>query len=121
MDKKNVREFIKTHKKEIAIAAIATVVGSVAFVITRKTPKFAKETIKSVTTKVMPTDIPKPELEFGTLTDLWVDDLGVINAIVNDITVADLGKFGEQLTKIDGVENNTVVTAVMGFINNPET
>lgn len=46
MDKKNVREFIKTHKKEIAIAAIATVVGSVAFAITRKTPKFAKETIK---------------------------------------------------------------------------
>ena len=120
MDKKNIREFIKTHKKEIAIAAIATVIGSVAFAITRKTPKFAKETIKSVTTKVMPTDIPKPELEFGTLTDLWVDDFGV-NVIVNDITVADLGKFGEQLTKIDGVENNTVVTAMMGFINNTET
>lgn len=120
MDKKNIRKFIKTHKKEIAIAAVATVVGSVAFVITRKTPKFAKETIKSVATQVMPTDIPKPELEFGTLTDLWVDDFGV-NAIVNDITIADLGKFGEQLTKIDGVENDTVVTAVMGFINNTET
>ena len=120
MDKKNVRKFIKTHKKEIAIAAIATVIGSVAFVITRKTPKFAKETIKSVATQVMPTDVPKPELEFGTLTDLWKDEWG-INAIVNDITIADLGKFGEQLTKIDGVENDTVVTAMMGFLEKTET
>lgn len=120
MDKKNVKEFVKTHKKEIAIAAAATVGGVLAFAITRKTPKFSKETIKSVTTQVMPTDILKPELDFGTLTDLWVDDYGV-NAIVNDITVADLGKFGEQLTKIDGVENDTVVTAMMGFLEKTET
>lgn len=119
MDKKNVKEFVKTHKKEIAIAA-ATVGGVLAFAIIRKAPKFSKDAVKIDTTQVMDTYLPKPELEFGTLTELWKDEWG-INAIVNDITIADLGKFGEQLTKIDGVENDTVVTAMMGFLEKTET
>ena len=63
MDKKNVKEFIKTHKKEIAIAAAATVGGGLAFAIIRKAPKFSKEAVKIDTTRVMDTYLPKPELD----------------------------------------------------------
>lgn len=118
MNKNEVKEFVKTHKKEIALTALAVVGGAVVFAITRKNPKIATQAVEKVSENQWKW-LDAPELSIGTITDLstngqWTD------AIVNDITVADLGRFGEELCKIEGVKPNTIVSSVMSFIGEVE-
>ena len=117
MDKKKVKEFVKTHKKEIALTALAVIGGTVVFAITKKKPKIRSTTVNGVFNEI--TDLAKPELGFGTITELWKEG-DYTNAIVNDITVADLGRFGDELCKIEGIKPETIVTSVMGFIGEVE-
>lgn len=114
MDKNKVKEFVKTHKKEIALTAVAVVGGVIIFAITKKKPKIVTQLAEAVPANKWRW-IDAPELELGTITDLstngeWID------AIVNDITVGDLGRFGEELCKIEGVNPNTIVSSMMSFI-----
>lgn len=110
-----VKTFVNDHKKELIVGAGVTgtvLIGSIVYMITKQKPKIAD--ISSVVTKIE--DLEKPELDFGRLDELWRED-SVVNLIVNDITVADLGAFGEQLKKINGVADDTTVTALMGLLN----
>ncbi len=107
------KEFVKEHKKEIAIGLACVVGGAVVYKITKKAPKFEKledcELIGSVTVDI-------PQLKIGKIDDLWCDDFGK-NLIVNDITVANMGEIGQEFLKIDGVTEDTVVTGVIGLLN----
>ena len=117
---KKVKEFVNTHKKEIALTAVTANDGVMVYAITKKKPK--PDSVKHCSGRY-PWGVKvlnKPEMTLGTLTELWEED-GYINAIVNDFTVADLGRLGEELCKIDSVTPDTTVTALMGFLNVTET
>lgn len=77
----------------------------------------ATENIKKI---VEPEPIPV-NLGLGTLTDVW-KEAGNTNLIVNDITVADLGKLGEAMENIiTDTKATTQVSAVIGLFNPVET
>ena len=112
------KTFVKEHKRELAIGAgVAGImmIGGVVYMITKKKPKIANISESVFHTK----DLEKPKMDIGTLTDLWQEG-GYINAILNDVTVADLGAVGEQFLKIDGVTNDTVVSAVISLLDKVE-
>jgi hypothetical protein len=113
-----VKAFAKDHKKEIAIGIGVLVGGTVVYKIVKSSPKVIDicETIdKSNVIK----DLEIPKTELGTINELWQDGFGK-NLILNDVTVGDLGKVGEEFLKIDGVTNETVVTAVVGLLDEVE-
>ena len=120
MDKNKIKEFANAHKKEIALTLTVTaaVGGALVYAITKKKPKLNPDAVKCVFNRIE--DLNKPEMNLGTLTELWKED-GIINAIVNDFTIADLGRLGEELCKIESVRPDTTVTALMGFLNVTET
>ena len=95
-------EFIKTHKKGIAITAGLTVAG---IAVARSMSKVV--------------DLPKPELSVGTMQELWTEKQSngevYINAIVENLTAADLGRFGEEMMKVDGIGPDTVASLIIGF------
>ena len=109
-------EFVKDHKKDILVGAITTVTavcGIALFVMGKK-----KSLIPVEFTGVIQTpnakDIHVADWNVGTLTDCWREG-GWINLIAKDFTVADAGKLGEELLKIDGVTADTVLQTVMTF------
>ena len=111
MNKKKVKEFVKKHKKAIALSAIAGVSGGVIFAITKKKPKIDK-VVEKVVDKW--TDVDSSVIEMGKIEQCdtngkWID------VVVNDINVSDLGKFGEELTKLEGVESETGVSAIISL------
>ncbi len=124
-------EFVKNHKKEVLIGTGLVVIGGVIYIVTKKKPKGMKNFKASDTVIDMLSDgeckfmtfekyanmnLEIPEVELGEISDLWVDKFGK-NLILNDVTVADLGKVGEQFLKIDGITNETNVTAVVGLLD----
>lgn len=109
MGKNKVKEFVKNHEeKAIAIGAISAIgVGAMIMLGVR----VLKTTIKNI-------DIPDT-WSVGTITDLWTEHTWT-NAIISDITVADLGKLGEEFQKINGVKPDTVVSAVVSLLRTVE-
>lgn len=99
-------EFAKTRKKELVIAA-GTVTLAVGFIL------------YAIMRKKLPVDLPIPELNVGKINELWRETQGngeqYINAIVDELTVADLGRFGEEMMKVDGIDLDTTVSAIIGF------
>ena len=118
MKQKKVKEFVNTHKKEIALTAVTVIGGALVYAITKKKPTPNSDAVKCVFNRVE--DLTKPEMNLGTITELWKEG-DYVNAIVNDFTVADLGRLGEELCKIDSVMPETTVTALMGFLTVIET
>lgn len=115
MDKKqnNVAEFVKNHKKEVAIGvtgAAALICGIVYFATSKKS--YTPVKFSGVFETLASRDIPIDDWSVGTLTDCWRES-GWINAIANDFTVADAGKLGEELLKIDGVTIDTAMQVVL--------
>lgn len=110
MTKKEVKEFFKNHWKELAAGAAVCVGGVIIYTITKQKPK----AISEVVSKVLPnTDLAKPvDWGIGELTELWDEGFGP-QAIVNDISVSDLGDLGSELLKIDGVKENDKVSAIL--------
>lgn len=111
--KDKLEEFIETHEFEIGVAAgVVACVAGVA--VTCVAGKCMTRGIK---------DLPVPEMEIGKITMLWDEWWNknarekCANAIVTDLTIADLGRFGNELTKIEGVKLDSpvqlVVTALM--------
>ena len=52
----------------------------------------------------------------GKVNDLW-NEGGHGNAIVQFFKVKDMGDLGEDLKKLDGITDDTEVSAVLSFIN----
>ena len=116
-----VKNFVVDHKKEIAIGVGVIVGGVVVYKIVKHIPKADLVTDvdwSGMTEEIVDLEIPK--LEVGTIDELWSDQWGK-SLILNDITVGDMGKIGEEFLKIDGVTKDTVVTATMGLLDKVES
>lgn len=131
--REKVVEFVKTHKKEVAIAAgvTATVIGgAVIFAITKKEPKFkvTEDLMKQMDhdwKAEMDKKISALNWTVGEMTDLYEVDFDdgkpFTEAIVNKLTLADIGKLGEECRKFEGVTDETGVSMVISLAQNVET
>ena len=115
MEKKKVLNFVKNHKKTIAYLAVVTVGVAVGGSVVHK--MIAKK--KSVFTyETKDLDIPS-DWEVGRLDGLWREDKqtkGVVGTI-DHLKLEDLGKFGEEALKIDGVTEDMDVALIFGIVN----
>lgn len=118
MSKNEIKDYIKNHKKEIVIGAISVVGIGVMTAIGVKSLKTVKTIVPDVAKSIDDIDVPDT-WSVGTVTQLWKENTWT-NAIINDITIADLGKLGEELQKIDGVKSNTEVSAMFGLLKTVE-
>ena len=101
--------FVKNHKKELAIAGVSAVIGGVVFAVTRKKPVLVHCWTRTCD------DIPIPELSVGTVNALWKED-GYIDTIVNNIPIASIGEFFEELVKnVEQINPDGTIDAVVGF------
>ena len=117
--KEKVLNFVKEHKKELAIAAVAVVGGTVLFALTRKKPESIKMLEATAGSDWKQKELARIEAldwNLGEVTDLW-NEGECVNAIINDITVADLGKLGEESLKIEGITKDTTVSMLIGYLN----
>lgn len=115
MEKKQnkVVEFVKTHKKEIAIvatSAAAFICGIALYAMGKK--HYVPVKFSGVIETPAARDISIDDWSMGTLRECWHEG-GWINAIVTDFTVVDAGKLGEELLKIDGVAMDTAMQVVL--------
>lgn len=117
MGKTKVTEFVKNHKKEIAIGAISAMGIGIVIAFGTRVSKTMKIT-KSNASTIENIDIPDV-WGVGTMTDLWTEGTWT-STIVNNITVADLGKIGEELQEINGVKSGTEVSAMLSMLNTVE-
>lgn len=118
VNKEKVKEFVKEHKKELIIAGATMVVGGVVFAITKQKPKLdgvARQSGRYPWESIIG-EIEIPELSFGQI-ELLHKNGDLIEFIANDITVGDLGKWGEELIKFENVTPETGVNAVMSLCN----
>jgi hypothetical protein len=105
METKNkVIEFVKTHKVKLALAA-AAVTGTVIWAITRDKPSNY-------------IDISKPTLSTGewTLLQRGIKGkfTGCVTGCVNAVDVADLGKVGDALATIEGIDGHEPIRVIFG-------
>lgn len=114
MEKKNkVVEFIKTHKKQLAVCA-ATAIGGIVLIAIGKKRSMNTVNFSGVFSTPSAKDIKVADWGCGTLAECWREG-GWINTIVTDFTVADAGKLGEELMKIDGVTSDTALQTVLSL------
>lgn len=107
------------HKKEILIAVAGVAGGVVVYkIVGGKIFKSSSEdAVGTYVSFVGGSEMPIPEIDVGTVTELWKADDGSIDAIVNDLKLADIGKLGESLKAIEGITDESNVCAVIGFAN----
>lgn len=105
MDKKNkVIEFIKNRKVQVALAA-GTAVGVITWLITRdKAGNYI--------------DITRPTLPTGEWALLQRGIKGKFNGCVTGcataVDITDLGKFGDALATIEGIDGHEQVRIIFG-------
>lgn len=117
MDKQKIVKFIKTHKKEIALTGAAVIGGVVIFAVTKhwssSYAKFVTDNGEVLSGRAAEdARISSLNWGLGTITDLW-NEGDYTNAIVNDITIADIGKLGEELLKDEMIKPDSTVSVVV--------
>jgi len=124
MDKKKVRKFVREHKKELIVGA-GFVLGTVACVIVGKSLRTSKDvTVPAVKApegfQILNNikDIEVPEgFSVGKTIDLFEDGDEIV-AIVQDLTVNDLGKFGKELIKYGFITDGAEGAITAEFLRN---
>lgn len=111
-----VKDFGKKHWKEL-LAGGAVVGGTIAAISIGKKytpPMPIKELTDSNTDwwKEEMKRIAELDWQVGQMTSLW-DEGEFTEAIVNNVKVSDLGRFGEELKKIEGLTDESVIGAVI--------
>lgn len=114
MKENKVVNFIREHKKVITVGAV-TIVGGIVAVALGKHVNLT--TIAGATISESSKDIKVDGWDIGKLEMCW-EESGFINAIVDDLTVADVGDLGKNLLKIDGVTPDTSLSVLLGVPNN---
>lgn len=127
MTKQEIKNFIKEHKKEILIGAGITVVGGVAYLVTKRKPKFNTVADIGIDNNFVKkfnsirleeqARIEAFNCGVGTVSDMW-NEGGALNFIINDVTIDELGLLGQEFSKLDEVSDNTTVSLVVGLIHN---
>jgi hypothetical protein len=109
-------QFIKDHKAGIIAGGItaAAAVGGIVLVAIGKKKSGVITEFSGVFSTPSARDIPVADWSVGTLDECWRES-GWINLIARGFTVADAGKFGEELLKIEGVTADTELQTVMSF------
>ena len=107
------KTFVKEHKNEIiaGVIGVGVTVGSIAYIMVTKKPVKIPEAVKPNFAAIEKSRIEKLNWRLGDMTDLW-NEGGHINTIINDITMADLGKLGDELIKIEGVTMETGISII---------
>lgn len=103
MTKHEFVEYVKNHKKEIALGALG-LIGTgllVAFGVEVSKASMERNLVEGFTT--------------GKVNDLW-NEGGYGNAIVQFFKIKDMGALGEDLKKIGGITDDTEVSAVLSFV-----
>lgn len=116
MVQNRVVNFINNHKKGIAIVG-ATVAGGLALIALGKCTRIVS--VAGATKSLKSNDINVDGWDLGKLSMCW-EEGDYINAIVEDLTLADAGKLGENLLKINGMTPDTGLSVVVGMPNNRE-
>lgn len=114
MSKNKVLTFVKEHKKEIAVAAVGLVCAVGIGVIVSGKPVF-RCAGKTLTNFGKCKNIDIPEAGVGLVTDLW-NEGSHTHAIIDNISMSDLGKVGEIFKNLPGVTDSTQVSAFVGFV-----
>lgn len=122
MTKHEFVEYVKNHKKEIALGALGLVGTGVLIAIGVKSYNSIKENANPVQ---MIGDIIDDNwtesnvvegFTTGKVNELW-NEGEYSNAIVNFFTIRDMGALGQDLKKIKGITDDTEVSAVLSFVN----
>lgn len=110
------KEFVEAHKKEIALAALATVTAGVGIVLCKKLPFFKAE-VTTLPKKIIDSDLAIPEnLKICTMTALWKEG-DYVNSIVNNVCLSQMGEFGiELIDNLDCIEPDVPVDLIIGFL-----
>lgn len=109
MDKENkILDFVKKHKVKLALGLTA-VAGTAVWLITKdKSSNYI--------------DIPKPELSTGEWTVLQKGIKGkytdCITGCAIAVDVTDLGKFGDALATVDGIDGREPIRVIFGTERN---
>lgn len=106
MNKSKAKEFVKKHKKELAVGA-GIVLGTITCVIVRRSFNSSKNiSLPKMENKIG--DIVVPDgFSVGEVVSLFEDGDEIV-AIARELTINDLGEFGKELVKhglvVDGAE-----------------
>lgn len=113
MSKEKIKRFLSGHKFEI-VSVGAIVLGVTLCAVGIKTKPSLKKVVDNIPDLANNVDIPT-EFAVGKITELWKEGEW-LNAIVNDVTVKDLGHLGDEFVKHGIVPDKTKVTMLIGFI-----
>lgn len=116
MDKSNVKTFVRENKQKL-IVGVGIVIGVVTCAIVRKQIHISKDiSVPNLGSRVK--DIKVPDgFSVGTVMDLFEDGSEIV-AIAQNLTVNDLGKFGEELVKYGLVSNGAEAAITAEFLRN---
>lgn len=120
MDKQRFVEFVKTHKKEIAIAAVATVGGIALYAITKKKPnieppKYGLFWVRQPVDVQTRIDVPEQVTRcFGEAwKDCTADGVESIGMALGNVPISELGAVGEAYSEMGNLEPDTIVDIVV--------
>lgn len=114
-----VKTFIEEHKKEIIILASGTALLGVGFVIGKKLFSTTEinivlEKAKSSLPPLTPPSNLDVDLTIGDVTHACSYNNGTVEMMVENVSIADLGKYGEEiLEKVPGVSTDDKVWALI--------
>lgn len=116
-------QFVKKHKDAFIVAGATLLGGTIMLTVGSKVIKSTPTTEALPSLDVDPNWAITPCKEseaigwnMGVMTDLW-NQGGCPTAIINEVTIGEMGKFGEECTKIDGVTSDTVTSVVISFFD----
>lgn len=126
MTKHEFAEYVKNHKKEIALGALGLIGTGLLVAVGVEVSKASKaangnpvELIGDIVSYSCDDNWTERNLVEGFTTgkvnDLW-NEGGCGNAIVQFFKIKDMGALGEDLKKIGGITDDTEVSAVLSFL-----
>lgn len=112
---KKLKEFVKEHKKELAIGAGCLVVGGVVFFITKKKPKILSEGLLTDAhlPKLTKLDVTESLASSGVYEISSTNPNRYLDVWMKNTPLSKLGEVGEEIAKIPGVDAERGFTGVV--------
>lgn len=116
MDKSKAKEFVKEHKKVIAVGA-GVVLGTITWMVVRKSFCSSKQiSLPTIENKIKNIIVPDT-FSVGKVIDLFEDGDEIVT-IARELTVNDLGRFGKELVKHGLVADGAEAAITAEFLKN---
>lgn len=120
------KNFVKKHKWKIVAGLSLAAVGGIVYGVSKTSVK-----VDDIVEKALDNNdgyypgwkkLDHDTIGIGEVADLDINlTSGYLEGIVNDISVTDIGKLGEELMKIDGVTEDKTVSVVFDVFDVIET